>query len=346
LEHLFLPFSQLDTSNTRRYGGTGLGLAISKRLAELMGGNIRADSQEEIGSTFNLTLPVAVVEWLPEAVTASPHPLLAKRTVVLVDHSASNVVILKRYLEYWGMQVAVHASVAAAMHWPQNGQNCELLIVDSHLPDEDGMAFAGAQRTQHPALPVILLTSIADTHLRTLGNSNGVNRVLVKPIKPLELYTMLTQIFGAPVSANNNRPEAAPIADDLGVRFPLRILLAEDNLLNQKVALRMLKRLGYEADVAVNGVQALAAVEDRPYDVVLMDVQMPEMDGLEATRHIRAAQNGDNHQPYIIAMTAAAMELDREKCIDAGMNDFVSKPATLEDLQRALQRYLGQVELT
>jgi signal transduction histidine kinase/CheY-like chemotaxis protein len=346
LERLFLPFSQVDTSNTRRYGGTGLGLAISKRLAELMGGNIRADSQEDIGSTFYLTLPVHVVEWSPEAVTASPHPLLAKRTVVLVDQSASNVVILKRYLEYWGMQVIVHSSVASAMSWLQQGKNCDLLIIDSHLPDEDGMAFARAQLTQVPTLPVILLTSIADTHLRTQGNSNGINRVLVKPIKPLELYAMLTQIFGAPVSPNNNRPEVTPIADDLGIRFPLRILLAEDNLLNQKVALRMLKRLGYEADVAANGVQALAAVEDRSYDVVLMDVQMPEMDGLEATRQIRAAQNDGNRQPYIIAMTAAAMELDREKCIEAGMNDFVSKPATLEDLQRAIQRYLGQVELT
>jgi CheY-like chemotaxis protein len=120
--------------------------------------------------------------------------------------------------------------------------------------------------------------------------------------------------------------------------------LAEDNMLNQKVALRMLKRLGYEADVASNGIQALDAAREQPYDVILMDVQMPEMDGLEATRNIRIRQNGTSHQPYIIAMTAAAMELDREKCLEAGMNDFVSKPATLEDLQRAIQRYLGQPE--
>jgi signal transduction histidine kinase/CheY-like chemotaxis protein len=346
LKRLFLPFSQLDTSNTRRYGGTGLGLAISKRLAELMGGTIRAESEEGVGSTFVLTLPATVIEWLPESIVASPHLLLAKHTVVIVDDNTSTLTLLQRYLEYWGMQVVGHSTSATATATMQQMPACDLLIVDAHLGHEDGLAFADAQHERQPNRPIILLTGITDTHLRTGSSRVGSHRILVKPIKPLELYEMLTEIFGAPVPQTNNRPVIPAVAGDLGTRFPLRILLAEDNMLNRKVALRMLQRLGYEADVAINGLQALRAVEGQPYDVILMDVQMPEMDGLEATRQIRSAQNGGHHQPYIIAMTAAAMELDREKCLQAGMNDFVSKPATLEDLQRALERYLENPELT
>jgi CheY-like chemotaxis protein len=208
------------------------------------------------------------------------------------------------------------------------------------------LAFAATQRAKRPNLPVVLLTNIADTQLRAEDSHNGSRRILVKPIKPVELYEMLTEIFGTSAPQVVVQPVMSTIVDDMGTRFPLRILLAEDNMLNQKVALRMLKRLGYDADVANNGVQAVNAVEVQPYDVVLMDVQMPEMDGLEATRQIRAIDNTLNHQPHIIAMTAAAMELDREKCLEAGMNDFVSKPATLEDLQRAILRFLGEPEST
>ena len=341
LQRLFLPFNQVDTSNTRRYGGTGLGLAISKRLAELMGGSIQAESREGAGSTFHFTLPVTVLERLPNEVNASPHPLLANRAVVLLEDNSSNLAILKRYMEYWGIDVHGHRNGADAAKCLQKAQPHDLLMVDSRLDGEDGVNFANAQRLQYPKLPIILLTSIADTNLRGNESPNSIQHILVKPIKPLELYTMLTEIFGAPIQAAAPQPVPTnSIADDLGTRFPLQILLAEDNMLNQKVALRMLKRLGYEADVASNGIQALAAVEGKHYDIVLMDVQMPEMDGLEATRQIRTVQSNGSPQPYIIAMTAAAMELDREKCLRAGMNDFVSKPATLEDLQNAIHRYL------
>jgi PAS domain S-box-containing protein len=346
LHRLFQPFSQLDTSNTRRYGGTGLGLAISKRLAELMGGTIHAESLEGAGSTFCLTMPATPLEWLPEEMTASPHPLFAKRTAFVVDNHAGTLNILQRYLEAWGMTVISQSSSAEAIKPLQQSQKGDLLIVDSHLADEDSLAFIASQRAKHPTLPIILLTGIADTHLRAGNNYLGTNYTLVKPIKPVGLYDMLMEIFGAPTPSVATQPPLSSIEDDMGTRFPLRILLAEDNMLNQKVALRMLKKLGYDADVASDGVQALQAVGDQPYDVVLMDVQMPEMDGLEATRQIRSNHTNGVHNPYIIAMTAAAMELDREKCLEAGMNDFVSKPATLEDLQRAIQRYLEQPEST
>lgn len=344
LERLFLAFSQLDTSNTRRYGGTGLGLAISKRLAELMGGNIHAKSQVDVGSTFHFTLPVHVVEWLPEAVTTSPQPLLAKRSVLLVDSNRSNSMILKRYLDDWGMVVTSCPTAAEAAESLRQGQRCDLLIVNSRLSDADGAAFLAGQQAQHPAIPAILLAPFVNGAQRATP-PEGRKRILYRPIRPLELHSVLVEIFGAPAPPATSSPQPAPV-DELGLRFPLHILLAEDNLLNQKVALRMLKRLGYEADVASNGIEAIAAVEGRRYDVILMDVQMPEMDGLEATRQIRTFQNDGVHKPYIIAMTAAAMELDRDKCIQAGMDDFVSKPATLDDLQQAIQRYLEQAELS
>ena len=345
LQRLFQPFSQLDTSNTRRYGGTGLGLAISKRLAELMGGTIRAESELDGGSTFYFSLPAAVVEWMPAQIIASPHPLLAQHRAVVVDDNARTRAILRNYLEYWGMEVAAFSSTDKAAKWLQQMPSCDLLIVDHHLAGKDGLAFADMQRVLNPSLPVILLTSIADVHLRMEDSRVASLDILAKPIKPINLYTKLTEIFGAPVLARPVAPATPAVDGDFGARYPLQILLAEDNVLNQKVALRMLKRLGYEADVVANGAQAVRAVKSKCYDVVLMDVQMPEIDGLEATRQIRAMLTSPQPQPYIIAMTAAAMELDREKCLQAGMNDFVSKPATLDDLHVALQRYLKHTEV-
>jgi PAS domain S-box-containing protein len=346
LQNLFQPFSQIDSSNTRRYGGTGLGLAISKRLAELMQGNICAESEVGVGSTFYFTLPITVVELLPEQITASPHPLFAKHSVTVVEDNPSTLSVLQQYLEDWGLQVTTYASTREAANHLKQRSMSDLLIVDNSLIDKSGLAFANDHLRQHPNLSLILLTNISDTYLHTGNGIMPRQRILVKPIKYLALYDTLAEIFGAPMLKSPSQPALPYIDDGLGERYPLRILLAEDNMLNQKVALRMLKRLGYEADVVNNGAQALSAMSSEVYDVVLMDVQMPEMDGLEATRHIRAAEANSAGQPYIIAMTAAAMELDREKCLQAGMNDFISKPATLEDLQYALHRYLSRAEPT
>jgi len=264
-------------------------------------------------------------------------------TAVVVGSSLETCANLQSYLEYWGIKVTCFTSAAESTQWLSQSRSTDFLFVDSHLRDDDGMAFATSQHARCPNLPIIVLTNIADTHLRA-NRQIGSSRLLVKPIKPMELYDTLIEILGASKPRVVANPIQPNIVDDMGARFPLRVLLAEDNMLNQKVALRMLKRLGYEADIANDGIQALHAAEVNSYDVILMDVQMPEMDGLEATRQIRLKQVSSSQQPYIIAMTAAAMELDREKCLEAGMNDFISKPATLEDLQRAIQRCLGQPE--
>jgi CheY-like chemotaxis protein len=190
----------------------------------------------------------------------------------------------------------------------------------------------------------VLLAAIGDSEIRDSANDLGYATVVYKPVKPALLLHELMAFFGAPAGEAEPLPEGSHIDPDMGSRHPLRILLAEDNLVNQKVALRMLNRIGYDADVVYNGVESLEAVCRQEYDVILMDVQMPEMDGLEATRRIRAGACGENGRPYIIAMTAAAMQVDKEKCLEAGMNDFVSKPARVEDLIEALQRYLVQVQ--
>jgi CheY-like chemotaxis protein len=190
-------------------------------------------------------------------------------------------------------------------------------------------------------LPALLLTQISDTDLQADDSRLGYGRLLHKPVKPAQLQDALTELLQKTGTRTTVVPSS--LSDDkLGEHYPLRILLAEDNLLNQKVALRLLMRMGYEAEVALNGAQAVHAVTSRSYDVILMDVQMPEMDGLEATRAIRTHPSLREAQPYIIAMTAAAMELDREMCLQAGMDDFVSKPTTLNDLINAFKRYLAQ----
>jgi PAS domain S-box-containing protein len=342
LDRLFLPFSQIDTSNTRRYGGTGLGLAISKRLAELMGGAIWAESEVGKGSTFHFTLSVKIDETdaaPDDALYAhSGDASLAGNKVLLLSPATNSRRILAGYLAHWGMTVIEHEQGELGVNWLREHPDLQYALVDQRLNHEAGLAVAALLHQLHPTLRIILMTTVDDMETRMLEQHLGIHQVLVKPVKPDELHHALVEAQPPARRRELLQPPTPPAEDNLAGRYPLRILLAEDNLLNQKVALRMLKRLGYDADVAADGVQAFDAVVAQSYDLVLMDVQMPEMDGLEATRRIR--RHAPNGQPYIIAMTAAAMELDREKCLDAGMNDFIAKPATLEDLVSALQRYL------
>ena len=331
---LFRSFSQVDVSISRRYGGTGLGLAISRRLAELMDGTLTAESSgvEGEGSTFHLTIRVDEAE-LPTPAPA-PDPVdVAGRPVLVVDDNATNLRILAAQLERWAMQPRTTRSPAEALAWIHEGTSFDLAILDFHMPEMDGLTLAHAIRDEHPAtpVPIVIVSSVGARDRR----DPMVAAELTKPVKPSALHDAVMTALGGAVT----RPEAAPpekAAADArpGDSRPHRILLAEDNAVNQMLAVKLLERLGYSADIAATGVEVLAALESGEHDLVLMDVQMPEMDGLEATRQARV--RWPDRALWIVAMTANAMEGDREMCLAAGMNDYLSKPIRPELLAAAI----------
>jgi GAF domain-containing protein/CheY-like chemotaxis protein len=331
---LFQSFSQADASISRRYGGTGLGLAISRRLAELMDGSITAQSAGVAGqgSTFRLTFAADLDESTPAPGPAIDYDL-SGRHVLVVDDNAANRRILVTLLGRWAMTSEATASPREALGWVEAGRRFDLALLDLHMPELDGLSLATAIRSSDAgaATPILILSSLG-VHDRT---NDAVAAYLVKPVKPSALHDSLATVLAGQASAVPVRVATTGIDHDLGARHPLRILLAEDNPVNRKIALRLLDRMGYAADVAGNGLEAIAALEGARYDVVLMDIQMPELDGLEATRQIRQRWP-DGSGPRIVAMTANAMEGDREACIAAGMDDYISKPIRPEALAAAL----------
>jgi PAS domain S-box-containing protein len=337
LGRLFESFSQVDASTTRRYGGTGLGLAISKRLSELMGGTIWVESQIGEGSTFHFTIQAEQASGLAPADQQGPPPQLHGRRVLIVDDNATNRHILVRQAESWGMLARDTASPAQALEWIRRGDPFDLAILDMQMPEMDGVTLAGeiGRYRDARALPLVLLTSLGSREEVRGGVEFAAS--LTKPIKPSQLYDTLMNVFGpAPAGVQAAAPREGPV-EQLAQRVPLRILVAEDNAVNQQVALLLLKRLGYRADVAADGLEALQALEREPYDVVLMDVQMPTMDGLEATRRIHQRWP-EGQRPHVIAATANAMREEREACLAAGMDDYLSKPIRMEELAAALSR--------
>ena len=331
---LFQSFSQADASISRRYGGTGLGLAISRRLAELMDGSLTATSAgvSGQGSTFRLEIHAYAAETAlaPVAIVGVD---LAGRHVLVVDDNATNRRILDTLLQRWAMTTDVTGSPREALGWVNEGRRFDLAILDMHMPELDGISLATAIRASKAgaAVPIVILSSLG-MHDRA---SEAVAAFLIKPVKPSALHDTLATVLARNAASVPVRAAGTGIDHELGARHPLRILLAEDNPVNQKLALRVLERMGYNADLAVDGLAAIAAVEGNVYDVVLMDVQMPELDGLEATRRIRTRWPGVSG-PRIVAMTANAMEGDREMCLAAGMDDYLSKPIRPEALGEAL----------
>ena len=334
MDRLFASFSQVDASTTRRYGGTGLGLAISKRLVELMGGTMWVESEVGMGSTFHIGLPVKAAE-LPARVAAqSALPQLTGKRLLVVDDSATNREIVARHARSWDMQVVAVASSADALTRIEAGEEFAIAILDLVMPEMDGLALAREIRRHRDEreLPLVLLTSLG--RLPQARSSGEFAVQLAKPVKASQLYNALVKALAEHVQQEAD----GPIADVIKpAASSLRILLAEDNAVNQKVALRLLDQLGYRADVASNGVEALEALERQPYDVVLMDVQMPELDGLDASRRISERWPAEV-RPRIIAMTANAMREDREACFAAGMDDYVAKPIRPHELAEALSR--------
>jgi len=337
-DRLFKSFSQVDASTTRLYGGTGLGLAISKRLVEMMGGTIWLESAVGSGTTFHFTITAARA---PSVVTGlhGIQPPLTGRRVLIVDDNATNRRILAQQVRTWGMDAHAVASGHEALELIRCGNPFDLAILDMQMPEMDGVALAVAIRAYRDPtrLPLVMLTSMGRREMGERVEVAAFARFLNKPVKQSQLYETLLDVLAA--SPPQEHAPVRPVTLDpaLGVRQPLRILLAEDNVVNQRVALRLLERMGYRADVAGNGAEAVAAVARQPYDLVLMDVQMPELDGLEATRHIcdRLPQYA---RPTIVAMTAEAMHGDRERCLAAGMDDYIVKPVKVAELIAALAR--------
>jgi PAS domain S-box-containing protein len=333
MDRLFTSFSQVDASTTRRYGGTGLGLAISKRLVELMGGTIRVESEEGKGSTFHISLIADEARVPTQIPVRDAPPQLRGKRILIVDDNATNREIVTRHARAWGMEPVALERPSEALELIRAGEHFDVGVVDMMMPDMDGVALAREirQHRSERALPLVLLTSLG--RLPQVGTTEEFSAQLAKPLRASQLYNALVRIVAADVEdeqpaepAENRKPETST----------LRILLAEDNAVNQKVALRLLERLGYGADIASNGLEALEALERRVYDVVLMDVQMPELDGLDAARRIN--ERWREQRPRIIAMTANALPEDREACFAAGMDDYVAKPIRPDELAEALKR--------
>jgi len=340
LDHIFDAFSQADTSTTRKYGGTGLGLTISNRLVGLMGGRLWVESVMGQGSTFHFTLELGIDA--SEPVPLAPAQLAGK-TVLVIDDNAVNREIFARQVSHWGMKPVLAASaekaqaILAAPPWP------DVMLLDVHMPGMDGFSFVewAKSRPDIQGLPVIVLSSGPMRGDSDRCRELGVNAYFSKPIAEEELRAALTSVLGMPAVTR-----AAPA--ELVTRYQLRenaqalnVLLVEDNPVNQQLGIRLLKKWGHHVALAGNGQEAVDAImTGQPVDVVLMDMQMPVMDGIEATRRIRAFESTAGRTPVpIIAMTANAMQGDREACLGAGMDDYLSKPIKAADLAAKIGRH-------
>jgi signal transduction histidine kinase/ligand-binding sensor domain-containing protein/DNA-binding response OmpR family regulator len=345
-DRLFKSFSQVDSSTTRQYGGTGLGLAISRRLSELMGGRMWVESEEGVGSTFYFTIVAPAAPATPRLYLSAEQPQLAGRHLLIVDDNETNRRILTLQARAWGMLPLAAASGAEALALVEGGARFDVAVLDMHMPEMDGVELAKQIRARDGwrGVPLLVMLSSGVASRRELAVRGGEELfagLLVKPVKPSQLYDLLVKVFTESVLATEQTIQATqqvpPIPESAPpIRSDKRILVAEDNGINQKVALRLLARLGYRAEVAANGIEVLEALSLCSYDIVLMDVMMPEMDGLEATRQIRRLWPVGG--PRIIAMTANALERDREECLAAGMDDYISKPVSMSELRAALER--------
>ncbi|MFJ3812546.1 response regulator [Streptomyces sp. NPDC090073] len=332
IHQLFQPFEQLDSSTTRRYGGTGLGLAICRRLAELMGGTMWAESEPGRGSTFHFTIATRTAPAELRELRSEPRTALRGRRLLAVDDNLTNRMILARQGEIWGMIVRVTGSPEEALTWIRNGDPFDVGVLDMKMPHMDGITLAREISRHRKNLPMILLTSVGkpDADPDELGVFFALH---TKPIKAERLYESICRALGRREPSGEQQAQA-PTAPPREL-VPLRILLAEDNLINQQLALRMLSKIGYSADAVTDGAQALQALRRKDYDVVLMDVHMPVMSGLDASRAIHRDWP-EQQRPHIIALTASAMQEDREACLAAGMDDYLTKPLGLSTLAETL----------
>ena len=335
-QRLFKAFSQVDSSTTRKYGGTGLGLAISQQLVRLMGGTIRVESEPGKGSTFyfNIRTRAGVNQLSPIHIDGlAAH---AGKRVLIVDDNHTNRIILRTQLEYWNLQPVLAASGVEALNILDGDQHFDLILTDMQMPFMDGIRLAQNIRHRNANVPIILLSSVGDEYKK--NHSQLFSAVMTKPIKQQLLYRHILAVLqhqGRFTTDGSRGPSRLP--ENLSATFPLEILVAEDNEINQQVIQYILQKIGYTPTIVSNGQEAVKAAAATTFDILFMDLQMPEVDGLEATRLIR--DNETIHQPVIIALTANTMEGDEDECLLAGMNDYIGKPVKLEELLGKLRKW-------
>ncbi|MES2983444.1 MAG: CHASE domain-containing protein [Verrucomicrobiota bacterium] len=341
LDRLFKSFSQGDASTTRQYGGTGLGLAICYRLVVLMNGRIWVESYPKKGSTFHFEIPLKPTSNEADVRSVTPSADIEGKRLLIVDDNSTNRRILSLQAQNWGLIPFTAASAKEAISWIDRGDHFDLAIIDVQMPEMNGYQLAAEirKRLDPTKLPIIVHTSLGDDGKPFEGLK--VSKILTKPVKSTVLYDALLQSLHAPAAVKDNLI-LTPIEPNLATEHPLRILLTEDLPINQRVAVLLLERQGYTAAIAENGIEALKALESESFDVILMDVQMPEMDGLTCTRLI-CKKYPTEKRPWIIAMTANAQEGDHKICLDAGMDDYVTKPISRKILTQALIRASGEL---
>ncbi|MFZ4589775.1 MAG: response regulator [Ignavibacteria bacterium] len=355
LNLIFQSFTQVDSSTTRKYGGTGLGLAICKRLVNLMGGTIWVESREKNGSRFSFTIMAKVTKLVsPKVFLKSSSPVLKNKRILIVDDNDTNLHILNIQCKNWGMIPRTTKNPKEAIKWIIKDDPFDIAILDMLMPDIDGLELAKEIRKYRDKenLPIIILSSSGFQGKNKLEIDKYLNALVTKPIRQAQLQNMLIETLGfdAPdvVAKFGKKSKIAVTSEkfmnrDMSQDIPLKILVAEDNMINQKLIVKILSQLGFHADVVGNGLEAMEELKRVRYDVVFMDVQMPEMDGLEATKYIVQNWKSDE-RPLIIAMTANVMQGDKEKCLNAGMDDYLSKPVVIDDVQKILQKWVDLIK--
>ncbi len=336
LNRLFKSFSQAEASTTRKYGGTGLGLAISKKLCELMGGKMWVKSAVGVGTAFYFSVKTQKAK-LQHTNAESMKENLGGKRILIVDDNETNRQILSLQSKAWGMKCSVTASAVETLNYLDDKPELDIAILDMHMPGMDGLDLAREIREiyKYKYLPLVILTSLG---WKKTDKARELDDIfyLTKPVKQSQLQMILNNVFNGNPAVHQKKAETKIFDHELSQRLPLKILVAEDNTINQKLIQQILKKLGYAPELVNNGKDVISRLEEENFDLVLMDMQMPTMDGLTATRNIRK-MNFSQKDIYIIAMTANATEKDRQDCLESGMNDYLSKPLKVEALIKALQ---------